>query len=84
MSTANTQESTAAGTVRLTPTAEDFVWLANFSEIGLFGVGAFAILDATIGMNVMVDNQLDSDARNTMDDDGRRGTGPARPAHEGA
>ncbi len=53
----------AAGPV-LTATAEDFVWLANFAEIGLAGITAFAVLDSSIGIQVMVDERLDLDVRN--------------------
>lgn len=62
------QENTATGTIQpvLTATAEDYVWLANFAELGLSGVSAFAVLDTAIGMHVMVDERLDADARNSI------------------
>ncbi len=59
------QENPTTDSIRpvLTATAEDFVWLANFSEIGLADFTAFAVLDSSIGIQVMVDEQLAPDVR---------------------
>ena len=64
------QENITATTIRpvLTATAEDFVLLANFAEIGLSHISAFAVLDAEMGLKVMIDERLPLDARSDIID----------------
>lgn len=55
--------TTPAG-LKLTATAEDFVWLTDFPAAGLPEFTAFAVLDPSIGMQVIVDEHLSPAVQN--------------------
>lgn len=65
MNTIIAENNTTAPTgLKLTATAEDFVWLADFATAGLPEFTAFAFLDTTLGVQVIVDERLDPAVRN--------------------
>lgn len=57
--------TTTPSRLKLTATAEDFVWLADFPDAGLPEFTAFAFLDTTLGVGVIVDEHLSPAVRNT-------------------
>lgn len=60
------QENTAnpPAHLKLTATAEDYVYLTDFADAGLSKFTAFAFLDDKIGMRVIVEETLSPDVLN--------------------